>query len=251
VLTLGIAALFAAGPQAIQRLTFDDQPPALPAALARAGKSDRSLTEKAVLWVQRPIGTWFDGKTKKPIEFAWLYLPEFAFARLANLEKVEHWHPGELERRWLRVSRPMRNRIAFFVQLAAAPKFDLLRMKTEGASSAEQIENCRFMLLVGDTRLDPVHVESVLESSFSGPSIFENVPWYQFAPNGDAFLKEFDSPYSTSDVEDGAYKLFLFRVDFDLSSAAPLLGTSDQISLRILSRSKERKAAYRLNSGSL
>ncbi len=242
-----VAANFAA----LNPLEFRADPPEHLPNLAKNSKSARSLTELASNKFRRSVGSWFDGKRKRPIEFVWLYAPEFAYARLKNLEFVEHWHPTELNRRWTQISSPMKGKCSFFVQLASAPKFDLLNVRFKDSSDPEQIENVRFVLLVDGVRHDPTAIDPVFSAHSKSPNLFEPLPWYQFAPNGDCFVKEFDAPVTASPFDDSPFSLHLFRVDFDVNEIVQMLKINSTLSLRVISRSKERKADYRLDLGSL
>lgn len=244
-------ALVAACSAAQNPLEFLSVPPKWAENLAESVRSNRSLTEIASNKFRRNVGAWFDGKTKRAIEFVWLYAPEFAYSRLRNLETVEHWHEGELNRRWLQISNPMRNRLVFFVQLSAAPKFDFLTMSFKHTPNVEEIESNRYLLTLDGRRFDPIGVNLVLTQASKSSALFEDLPWYQFAPNGDLFIKEFDSPVTESAFDDLPYRLYLYKIDFDLSELLPLIKQDSTLTLRVVSRTKERRAEYHFRFGAL
>lgn len=249
VFCLGIALVLT--PQvSLERVAFGEDPPKIEQTLKQSLRSARSLTELGGQLVRREVGRWFDGKRKQPIEFVWLYSPEFLAARLLNLDTVERWHQGERQKRWEQLSRHMEGRLDFYVQLAAAPKFDFTTLRASGDSDTEQIQNSRFLLLVDGTRVDPRSVELVYQEQSRGPNLFENFPWYQFVEGGDLLIREFDRKRHPQPLE-GPYKLYVFRVRFDASQVAEKSTGEGVLSLRIISRTKERIATYRLKEPNL
>ncbi len=196
--------------------------------------------------VQHSVGWWWSGHWREAIEFVWWYSPDYVAGRLGYLAGDERMPPSEIERRWAHVAAAMKGRLVFLVQLAGAPKIDLLSGTIDEPAKLDGIKEVKFSLLVDGHTYSPEQAGPVRVEQFRDRVLLRRFPWYQFGPGGHLLLQETEEPRSAVPVMLGDYHIWLYRVEFGLDELLPAIESSDSFSLRILSRHKQRRADFNL-----
>lgn len=237
-----------ASPQRAERVavSFQERPLDGAVQLGRSWGEKRRGAWRSALLVQRPIGWWFDGLWRREIEFAWWYSPAYVSARLGCLSEEEYWPAGELQQRWDRVREEMEGVVVFFVQLAGAPKVDPIEQDFEERARLEEVENCRFVLAADGKALSPISVDLVWREASRDRNLLKGFPWHQFAPGGTQLMGEFEATRRRPVLPIGDFHLSLYRVTFSAREVATASEASEMLSLRVLSRTKERRADFAL-----
>jgi hypothetical protein len=177
------------------------------------------------------------------MEFAWWFAPGFAASRLGFLQRREYFDDRELERRWLSVRSDVEGRLVFLVQLAASPQNDVINARESGSARLDELDQVRFVLVSGKTVVHPMRLQLAYKQRSNEFSLLVGFPWHQFAPGASWLVGEFESIAVPDPYTLGIHHLRLYRIEFRLEDVP---ADATQLSLRVLSKNKERVANFAL-----
>jgi hypothetical protein len=239
-------------------------------ATYRAGSGlDRVFMED-----RKAIGFWFDGRTRRDIEFCLWLSPGLTARWLGYLAAKEKWSPVQLADRWDRVRRRLDGRLSFVVRLAAFPKVDPFEQTPCADADPREIDQVRFLVTFDGEGLPlPPPRPGILEGAVAprtGPMaqegtriasfpVFEarelvrtqartasqslQAPWYRSIGAEGALSPEFEPAEAAPGFPLGAYHAAWFLVT---APAPGLLPKTVQV--RVFSSRKERAASFSLVS---
>ncbi len=175
------------------------------------------------------------------MEFAWRFAPGFVASRLGFLQRRDHFDDQELVRRWASVRGEVDGRLVFLVQLAASPQNDVINAQQSGSARLDELDQVRFVLISGKTVVQPTRLQLAYKQRSNEFSLLVGFPWHQFAPGAPWLVGEFESIVAPDPYTLGIHHLRLYRIEFRLED---LPSDADQLSLRVLSKNKERVANF-------
>src|SRR5579862_2939938 len=70
------------------------------------------------------LGTWFDGRVRRPVDTVTWVRPEVAARWFGYLAERDAWTNEVVQRRWSAARRELDGRMTFVAQLAAFPRLD-------------------------------------------------------------------------------------------------------------------------------
>jgi len=194
---------------------------------------------------QKVLSRWWNGKTYRPIEFVWWFSPEYVSLRLGYLARKEHWKEEEISKRWQQIRQEMKGKVSFIVQLAAAPKVDVLSGEKAWETDTNDLEDVHFVLITGEDAIRPTKAEIVHARRTREEHLLSRFPWHQFAP-GKNLLWEDAEESLPSALPIGEYYLHLYSVEFSTKRLQKKWNENSNLILEIRSRGKERHAVFPL-----
>lgn len=247
VFTSSLGLLFAA--QATSKhalLEFDKEPVSEFVVEGKRLAENKKPPYTTAFPFQKVLSRWWNGKTYRPIEFVWWFSPEYVSLRLGYLARKEGWKEGELSKRWQRIRHDRKGKLSFIVQVAAAPKVDLLSGEKAWETDTKDLENVHFVLIVGKDAFVPAKTELVHAQRTREEYLLSRFPWHQFAPGGDLLREKTEEPLPSA-LPIGEYYLHLYVVEFSTKELQKIWNESSNLYLEIRSRGKERIAVFPLH----
>jgi hypothetical protein len=181
------------------------------------------------------VGWWSNGYTKVPVEHVVWLSPGLVSRWLGFLEAREYWPQGELDKRWSYIDANYGDRRAFIVQLTAYPKLPTYGIGEYKRTTAEEIENVRFVYTSGE-RSERMEAVRLAQWQSREREDLEDFPWWHFAPFGGQLIGEFEQYVAEEPLPLGDYHRAWYLLWAE--------GDDAQFEVRILSRRKERVAKF-------
>ncbi|HWP30612.1 MAG TPA: hypothetical protein VNK96_02660 [Fimbriimonadales bacterium] len=226
-------------------LEFDKEPVSEFVAEGKRLAENKKPAYTTAFPFQKVLSRWWNGKTYRPIEFVWWFSPEYVSLRLGYLARKEGWKEGEISKRWRQIRQDRKGKLSFIVQLAAAPKVDILSGEKAWETDTKDLENVHFVLIVGKEIFHPTKAEIVHARRTREEYLLSRFPWHQFAPGGNLLREETEEPLPSA-LPIGEYYLHLFIVEFSTKELQKIWNESSNLVLEIRSRGKERTAVFSL-----
>jgi hypothetical protein len=157
---------------------------------------------------------------------------------LGFLEEREHWPAGRLQERWDLVTRDLRGRLVFMVELAAYPKRKTLGFGNYERPDPETIRQVRFLVTADGFQAEP-SVVSFVEWEAKRRDEVEAYRWWYQLGFGRALAPEFDNSQVARPLPLGDYHKAWYVLVVD-QPPVPV----DKFEVRVLSAEKERIAHF-------
>lgn len=191
---------------------------------------------------QKTIGTWSNGWSKRPVEWALRVSPELVSRWLGFRERRELWPEGELERRWKLASDIVADEAVFIVQLSAFPKLPTAgTIGDEERAELEDFVRNRFVVRADGKQIDS-RVYMIDHWQAREKSDLDDYPWWQRTDFAHILGSEWETrPYKPLPLGD------YHRAWYWVSARMPEEPVG-KLELFVLSPNKERKAEFRLDT---
>lgn len=185
-----------------------------------------------------PIGHWFTGWSKKPVEEV-IHLSPAVFARwLGFRAQREHWPPEEVSRRWDQIRSKYAGKLVFVIRRSAFPKRPFLDIGDPVAADPESLDRVRFVFTSGGQsaplwtkQLGRVHGDSKGEMEFA---------WWTTEAFFEVLAGEFEQPHPPQWRHTGT-----FTSVWDLAWVEEPDWMLDSFEVRVLTPSREKVASFR------
>jgi hypothetical protein len=159
-------------------LDFEALPPAESVEAGRSVYRHGAGIDRTLMDAKNVLGTWYDGRIKRPVDIVVWVGPEMAARWLGYLAERDAWSDDDLSRRWRAMRVSLEGKVTFIVRLSAFPRLDPFEFGIDAPPHPETLRNVK-VLLSFDTKA--MHADSGYVWSAGKMSAAARAPWnFQF-----------------------------------------------------------------------